>query len=66
MGIYYTILYVMSVGGAIGAGKIASMVGTSRIAFDVGAAMLAGCVVVYWMFRKVIEHQAAVRLASPS
>ena len=23
MGIYYTILYVMSVGGAIGAGKIA-------------------------------------------
>lgn len=66
MGIYFTILYAMGVGGPIAAGKIASMVGTSRIAFDVGAAMLAGCVVVYWMFRKVIEHQVAVRLASPS
>jgi MFS family permease len=66
MGIYFTILYVMGVGGPIAAGKVASMAGTSRIAFDVGAAMLGGCVVVYWMFRKVIEPQVAIPLASSS
>jgi hypothetical protein len=56
----------MGVGGPIAAGKVASMAGTSRIAFDVGAAMLGVCVVVYWMFRKVIEPQVAIPLASPS
>jgi MFS family permease len=66
MGIYFTILYLMGVGGPIAAGKAASIAGTSRIAFDVGAAMLAGCVIVYCMFRKVIEHQVAVRSARPS
>jgi hypothetical protein len=38
----------------------------SRIAFGAGAAMLAGCVVVYWMFGKVIEREAAVLFASLS
>ena len=65
MGIYFTILYAMGVGGPIAAGKVASMAGTSRIAFDVGAAMLAGCFIAYWMFKKVSERQVAVRLASP-
>jgi MFS family permease len=66
MGIYFTILYLMGVAGPIAVGKVASITGTSRIAFDIGAAMLAGCVIVYCLFRKVIEQQAVVRSARPS
>jgi len=66
MGIYFTILYAMSVSGPIVAGKVASVAGTSRTAFDVGAVMLAGCFVAYWMFKKLSERQMEIRLASPS
>lgn len=66
MGIYFTIFYAMVVAGPIAAGKIASMAGTSRVAFDVGAAMLAGCFIAYWVFEKTSERQAVDRLASSS
>ena len=56
----------IGVGGPIAAGTVASMAGTSGVAFDVAAAMLAGCFVAFWMFKKVSERQVAVRLASPS
>ena len=66
MGIYFTILYAMSVSGPIAAGKVASVAGTSRTAFDAGAVMLAGCFIAYWMFKKLSERQVEIRLASPS
>lgn len=66
MGIFFSIFYAMVVAGPIAAGKVASMAGTSRITFDVGAAMLAGCFVFYWVFKRVSARQIAVRLATPS
>ena len=66
MGIYFTILYAMAVGGPIVAGTVATMAGASRVAFDVGAAMLVGCFVAYWVFEKVSERPAVDRLASSS
>jgi MFS family permease len=40
MGIFYTIFYAILVVGPIAVGKVASMAGTSRVAFDSGVVML--------------------------
>jgi MFS family permease len=66
MGVYFSVFYAMVVAGPIAAGKIASMAGTSRITFDIGAVMLIGCFVAYWTFKKLSQRQVETRLANPS
>jgi MFS family permease len=63
MGIYFTTFYAIIVGGPIAAGWIASMAGASRVTFEVGAAMLAGCTIAYWVFEKMRAHLVANHLA---
>jgi MFS family permease len=65
MGIYFTIFYAMIVGGPIAAGWVAAMAGTSRVTFDVAAAMLAGCVIAYWVFEKMRQRLVRDHLAKP-
>jgi hypothetical protein len=65
MGIYFTILYAMIVGGPIAAGWVAAMAGTPRVTFDVGAGMLAGCVIAYWAFEKIRQRLGRDHLAKP-
>jgi hypothetical protein len=52
MGVFYTIFYAIVVAGPIAVGKIASMAGTSRAAFDSGVVMLLACFVAYLMFNR--------------
>jgi MFS family permease len=63
MGIFYTVFYAIAVTAPIAAGKLASIVGTSGVAFDAGAAMLAACFVAYWMFTRLTERQVATRVS---
>jgi MFS family permease len=64
MGIYFTIFYAVIVGGPIAAGWFAAMAGTSRVTFDVGAAMLASCVIAYWVFETMRQRLTGDPLAS--
>jgi MFS family permease len=57
MGIFYTVFYVILVAGPIAVGKIASVAGTSRVAFDAGVVMLLGCVVAYCVFSRMAGVQ---------
>jgi MFS family permease len=60
MGIFDTIFYVMVVLAPIAAGRVDAKAGTSAIAFDLGALMLAGCFVAYWAYARLIlkpEHE---------
>jgi MFS family permease len=56
MGLFFTIFYAMGVVGPIAAGWAAGLIGTSRIAFDIGALLLAGCVMAYWAFEAMYER----------
>jgi len=63
MGVFYTVFYAMTVAGPIVAGWVAGRVGTSAVAFDVGALMLAGCGLAYWAFERLSEPFVPGRLA---
>jgi MFS family permease len=65
MGVYYTQFYAMVVAGPIAAGWVASMVGTSRVAFDAGAVMLGGCIAMYWIFKRWSEAAGRGPIAAP-
>jgi MFS family permease len=65
MGIYFTIFYTVIVSGPIAAGWVAAMAGTSRVTFDVGAALLAGCIITYWVFEKMRQRLRGDPLAMP-
>ena len=66
MGIFYTVFYAMVVAGPIAAGWVAALAGTSAIAFDIGALLLAGCVIAYWAFEKLSQPLVPDRLVSRS
>ena len=50
MGIFFTIFYVSVVIAPWGAGVVANAAGSARVAFDLGAAMLALCCLGVWVF----------------
>jgi MFS family permease len=52
MGIYFTLFYLVVVAAPIVAGSLSSRIGTARVAFDLGAFMLAICFPAYWAFRR--------------
>jgi MFS family permease len=64
MGLYYAIFYAMVVAGPIVAGLLAAHVGTSRVAFDFGAAMLAACFAAFWVFEQVRPRGQAIVTAA--
>ena len=53
MGLYFAMFYVMVVAGPIVAGRLAEQAGTSRIAFDFGAAMLVVCFGLFWLYQRL-------------
>jgi predicted MFS family arabinose efflux permease len=53
MGVFFTLFYVLIVLGPWMGGEIANAVGTARVTFDLGAAMLALCCAVTWAFRRM-------------
>jgi MFS family permease len=60
MGLYFTMFYLLTVAGPIAAGKLATVAGTSAVAFDIGAAMLAACFPCFWAFERLRAQHAAV------
>jgi MFS family permease len=59
MGLFFSVFYVAVVAAPIVAGWIATAVGTSRAAFDFGAAMLMLCCAAYWLFWRLNERVRA-------
>jgi MFS family permease len=53
MGIFFAFFYLLVVIAPWLAGALAKMVGTSRVAFDLGAAMLVLCCLGLWVFRRL-------------
>jgi MFS family permease len=53
MGIFFTLFYVHVVIGPWIGGALATMAGTSRVTFDLGAAMLVLCCAALWLFRRI-------------
>jgi hypothetical protein len=53
MGIFFTLFYVLVVIGPWIGGALATMSGTSRVTFDLGAGMLALCCAALWVFRRI-------------
>jgi len=55
MGIFYTLFYLCVVLGPWIGGYAASVVGNSRVTFDLGATMLLACCVAFWFFQKLAD-----------
>jgi predicted MFS family arabinose efflux permease len=53
MGIFFTLFYLHVVTGPWIGGAFATMAGTSRVTFDLGAGMLALCCPALWLFRRI-------------
>ncbi len=53
MGIFFTLFYLLVVAGPWIGGALATMAGTSRVTFDLGAAMLVLCGPALWLFRRI-------------
>ncbi|HEU4381061.1 MAG TPA: MFS transporter, partial [Hyphomicrobiaceae bacterium] len=53
MGIFFTLFYLHVVVGPWIGGALATMAGTSRVTFDLGAAMLVLCCAALWVFRRI-------------
>jgi hypothetical protein len=53
MGIFFAFFYLLVVIAPWLAGALAKMVGTSRVAFDLGTAMLVLCCLGLWVFRRL-------------
>lgn len=64
MGLYFLMFYVMVVAGPIVAGRLAEQIGTSRITFDFGAAMLVVCVGLYWLYGRLQARHATATEAA--
>jgi MFS family permease len=58
MGLYFLMFYVMVVAGPIVAGRLAEQAGTSRVTFDLGAAMLVACFGLYWLYGRLQARHA--------
>jgi cyanate permease len=58
MGLYFTMQYLLAVVGPIIAGYMANLTGSSRIAFDLGAAMLAACFLAFWIYERMQNRRA--------
>ena len=59
MGIYLTMFYAFVVAAPIAAGMLAARFGTTRLAFDLGAVMLALCFPAYWVFGRLARAVSA-------
>ncbi|MBN9278977.1 MAG: MFS transporter [Hyphomicrobium sp.] len=57
MGLYFSMFYVTVVLAPILAGRLAEFAGTARATFDLGVAMLLGCMALVWCFdRLAMRH----------
>jgi MFS family permease len=60
MGIYFTVFYMVVVAAPIAAGLLSASFATARVAFDLGAVMLALCFPAYWAFNRLAARAAPV------
>lgn len=58
MGLFYALFYLVVVVGAWVGGVAASLAGTARVTFDLGAVMLGACCVAWWVFEKLAARAA--------
>ncbi|MGP0093186.1 MAG: CynX/NimT family MFS transporter [Xanthobacteraceae bacterium] len=61
MGVFYTLFYLAVVLGPWIGGYAASIIRSSRITFDLGAAMLLVCCAAFWVFRKLADHAGKLK-----
>lgn len=59
MGIYFTLFYAFIVAAPVLAGILAARLGTTRVAFDLGAVMLILCFPIYWIFNRLADTALA-------
>jgi MFS family permease len=61
MGVFFTLFYVIAVLGPVIAGYAATLAGTARLTFDLGALMLMACWPALWLFDMLANDDAMAR-----
>jgi predicted MFS family arabinose efflux permease len=59
MGVFYTLFYLVVVLAPWIGGYAASITGSSRVTFDVGAVMLLSCCAALWLFQRLARSSTA-------
>ena len=64
MGIFFALFYLLIVLGPWLGGLLANSLGSARVTFDLGVAMLVACCVALWLFRRLVEAPSGAAISA--